>query len=91
MKDKGSDQDGPSTSKLSSELSNTPREKTDDLSTNSADNAGLAEIDLIEQRMEQIMRESVEALSLNEGESDFTRSNNDGPSEAADEGSPLTK
>jgi len=45
----------------------------------------------MEQRMEQLMRESVEALSLNEGESDFARSNNDGPSEAADEGSPLAK
>ena len=46
MKDKGSDQDGPSTSKLSSELSDTPREKTDDsMAGNSADNAGLAEID----------------------------------------------
>jgi len=45
MKDKGSDQDGPSTSKLSSELSDTPREKADDSAASSADNMGLAYID----------------------------------------------
>ena len=45
MKDKGSDQDGPSTSKLSSEFSDTPRDKTDDSMANSVGNAGLGELD----------------------------------------------
>ena len=72
-------------------MSDTPREKTEDSQANSPEPAELSEIDQIEQRMEQIMRESVEALSLNEGESDFTHSNNGGQLETNEEESPLSK
>ena len=67
MKDKASEQEDPSMSQTPSELlSDSPRDKTQNSEANADQANELSEIQQIEQRMEQIMKESMDAISMND-------------------------